>query len=129
MRHPFLQVCIPPPLPPRTATAMAEHLSLLSRIASMDNAQPGAILDVLTLLLNVAHVNLVAASDQASVLHARMFQAAVSVVTAWSSIHQLSSQVPTLRLRVVLAATQSYHKYGTNKNLHYVSCPGGICRS
>ena len=91
MRHPYLQVCIPPHThtPPRTATAMAEHLPLLSRIASMDNAQPRAILEVLTLLLNATRVNLVAASDHASVLHARMFQAAVSVVTAWSSIHQL----------------------------------------
>ena len=60
------------------ATTMAEKFPLLSRIAPMDNAQSGAILDVLTLLLNATHVNLVAASDQASVLHARTFQTAVS---------------------------------------------------
>ena len=60
------------------AITMTEKFPLLSRLAPTDNAQPGAMLDVLRLLLNTTHVNLVAALDQASVLHARMFQAAVS---------------------------------------------------
>ena len=46
---------------------------------SAANEQPAALLGMLS-LLNASHVNLVAASDQASVLHARMFQAAVGVL-------------------------------------------------
>ena len=60
-----------------SAPAMTEKFPILSRLAQTDNTQPGAMLDVLRLLLNASHVNLLAASDQTSVLHARMFQAAV----------------------------------------------------
>ena len=82
------------------ATATTEKFPLLSRLMPTDNTQPGAMLDVLTLLLNAAKVNLVAASDQTSALHARMFQAAVSVVRAWSS-----QSISCNRMRVEFAAT------------------------
>lgn len=59
---------------------LTEKFPLLTRTVSTETEQAEAILDMLTLVFEVSHVNLVAASDPASVLHARAFQTAVNVL-------------------------------------------------
>ena len=59
---------------------LTEKFPLLSRTVSTATAHAETILDMLALLFKVSHVNLVAASDPASVLQARAFQIAVNVL-------------------------------------------------